>query len=538
MKALNDYEFLGSYCKLDHDIAHEFYMPCMSNSVRYDRLSGYFSSTIYLIAWDALKDFIENGGKIRVMCSPYLSDADAQAISKGMNARSNAVIRDALMKDIQSMMVQEDLSRPSHLLMCLIAEGIIEVRILVARSGTNPDVLKLYHDKAGVFYDQYDNAVGFRGSFNETFKGLSNDGNVESIDVFQSWDGGKDGQRVKLIGDIFNGLWDRKYANVDVYSLPEEVSDFIQKDAKDYNWQKLLEEITITKSKEKKWNPTHGKSTLRLRDHQINALEGWEKQGYRAVYQGCTGCGKTLIAISAIRKMLDAGKTVLVLAPSVILQEHWHREIIHWISDMELQFMMCGNGHNEWKQTGALYTFSGSSASLHKIIIAVMDTASSNAFIGRLHGGDHLFVVADEVHRMGSASRRRFFAVKSGPRLGVSATPQRYGDPEGTQAIIDYFGAILQPPYTLKNALDDHVLSEYFYHPVAVELTEVEQHEWDDLSKEIGRRYAMAITTGEDLSKNSYVNNLKIRRARILKKAVKKNRNGEGNYPKRIQVGK
>ena len=53
--ALNDFEFKSSYNKIDHDIAEEFYLPCMRNSNQYDRITGYFASSIYVIAWDALK---------------------------------------------------------------------------------------------------------------------------------------------------------------------------------------------------------------------------------------------------------------------------------------------------------------------------------------------------------------------------------------------------------------------------------------------------------------------------------------------------
>ena len=53
--ALNDFDFGPDYNKADHDIAAEFYLPCMENSIIYDRVSGYFGSTIYIIAWPTLK---------------------------------------------------------------------------------------------------------------------------------------------------------------------------------------------------------------------------------------------------------------------------------------------------------------------------------------------------------------------------------------------------------------------------------------------------------------------------------------------------
>ena len=80
---LNDYSFATSYNKAKDDIANAFYLPCMKASTGYDRISGYFGSTIYIIAWDALKEFIEHKGTMRIICSPYISDEDAAALEEG-----------------------------------------------------------------------------------------------------------------------------------------------------------------------------------------------------------------------------------------------------------------------------------------------------------------------------------------------------------------------------------------------------------------------------------------------------------------------
>ena len=179
--SLSNHEFKSSYNKLDDDVSAEFYMPCMREAVRYDRISGYFGSSVYLVAWDALKDFINNGGKMRIICSPFLSDEDQEAISQGVLAKEDEVVRDAMIEEVREFINEPSLEKPARLLACLIASEIIEVRIAVVRNGTDSKMLKLYHDKAGIFYDSDGNSVGFRGSFNETFKGLSNDGNMNSL---------------------------------------------------------------------------------------------------------------------------------------------------------------------------------------------------------------------------------------------------------------------------------------------------------------------------------------------------------------------
>lgn len=52
-----------------------------------------------------------------------------------------------------------------------------------------------------------------------------------------------------------------------------------------------------------------------------------------------------------------------------------------------------------------------------------MDTAYSDEFVHKISSGDHLFVVVDELHRLGSPKRRRALRIQAGPRLGLSATP-------------------------------------------------------------------------------------------------------------------
>ena len=160
-----------------------------------------------------------------------------------------------------------------------------------------------------------------------------------------------------------------------------------------------------------------------------------------------------MIAISAARYMLEQGKCVLILVPAKLLLYHWRDEIVEKMSDYDRKILLCGDGNNNWRKPGVLYNWTSPDENLHKVVIAMMDTAVKDEFISSIHQGDHLVVIADEVHNMGAPLKQHFFSVDSGPRLGLSATPERYGDPEGTRAIFNYFGELLQPPFTLQDAI-------------------------------------------------------------------------------------
>ena len=47
---LSNYDFKSSYNRIDDDIAEEFYLPCMRSSVKYDRISGFYGSTVYILS--------------------------------------------------------------------------------------------------------------------------------------------------------------------------------------------------------------------------------------------------------------------------------------------------------------------------------------------------------------------------------------------------------------------------------------------------------------------------------------------------------
>lgn len=524
MGELRDFEFKSSYNKLNDNIAEDFYLPCMRNSTTYKRISGYFGSTIYLIAWSALKEFIDNGGHMKILCSPYLTNEDSEAIREGKNAQNDEILAKAFKNELEAMINNDSISSASKLLACLIANKIVEIKLVIAhdKGKRQPEIERLYHDKAGVFIDKNADMVAFRGSINETYSGLSDNGNVESADIFQSWDGGKDAQRAFDISDGFDLVWEGHYEVLKIYDLPEDTKKYLKEKTEDYHWDELLKEVKVQVNKAEKWKPNKTTDVIKLKDHQVNALEKWEQNGYRGIYQGCTGCGKTVIAISAIRHELDAGKKVLVLVPSKELLDNWNKEVRRILTDINVNVFLCGNGNNSWRNNGNLALWTSNTSRDHNIVISIMDTAAKDEFINSINMGGHLFVVADEVHRMGSPFHSKLFNVNYGTAIGLSATPERYGDPNGTQAIIKYFGNILEPAYTLKDALNDHVLTEYFYYPRVVALTDEEQAEWDDYTQRISKRYAMTHVSLKNLSDDSYMQNLMIQRSRILKKAKNK----------------
>ena len=132
-------------------------------------------------------------------------------------------------------------------------------------------------------------------------------------------------------------------------------------------------------------------------------------------------------------------------------------------------------------------------------------------------------VVADEVHEIGSKENSKALEIESGPRLGLSATPRRYGDPVGTAKIFHFFGQVVEPPFTLEDAIKQNRLVEYEYFPAPIRLTAEESEEWQKATKEISKEYARSKRddSGTPIV-STRLQNMLIQRSRIAKKAAAK----------------
>lgn len=503
------------YDKTECDVAQSFYLPCMREANRYDRRTGYFSSGIYVIAWAALQEFIHNEGKIRILCSPNLSNEDKIAIKEGYESQNDNELSQHILSDFNKQLSNPDMADPAKLLACLVAKNILDIHIAIMSNG------ELYHDKVGVFEDEEGNRVGFRGPMNETYKGLAADGNGESIDVFWNWSNSEpDVFRANMAKKSFEQLWNNDNPNVCVYDLPSTIKQKFLEISQEVNMEELLYKVNKIKPQ------TDDKVVKKeLRKHQKEALDNWNANGRRGLFEHATGSGKTYTAICAIRDSLGKGELPLILVPSVDLLSQWQKELKKELADISPTIFLCGAGNSDWK--GYLSQISNPSTlntGRKYLILAVMATASSEEFLNKFRGGSHIFVVADEVHRLGSPQYQKIFSLDSGPRLGLSATPRRFGDPLGTEAIFSYFEGIVPPVYDLKTAIRDGVLTEYKYFPQTVYLTEDEQETWNDYTKKIRRKFAIINNSPPKtgLNSNKGLKELLIARARVIKRAQNK----------------
>ena len=517
MSSLAELDLRRAYHKPQDDIAEAFYLPCMERARRYDRAVGFFSSTIYALAWTALKGFVDRNGKMRLICSPVLASADADAMADGYAARRESEEARHLREEFRRLLSTPGTVKPARVLAALVAIGVIDIRIawVGIRAGSRPQ--RLFHDKLGLFGDSDGNAVAFKGSMNETWPGLALDGNLESVDVFTSWAGERERQRIAEEKDYFEALWEGRFPGVTTVPIPDVIRSELVEASDPNEWRELVDEICVEIAGMAAQSPDGAIGGRTPRPHQLAALAAWRDQGRRGILEHATGSGKTFTALCAIDDAILQGEPVLVVVPSDLLLKQWADELRETFAHLDVRLLTCGGGHTTWKQHGQLQRWTRKAGPSARVVLATLQTASTPEFIDGIQGGRHLFMVADEVHRVGALRARSLLQVETGPRLGLSATPRRAGDPAGTSAILAYFRGIVQPPFTLADAIRAGALTPYVYHVHTVALDADEQAAWDALTLDIQRLYARSTGAKEpDLDAEDRLKRLLIQRARIV----------------------
>ncbi|MES2326286.1 MAG: DEAD/DEAH box helicase family protein [Pseudomonadota bacterium] len=517
MRRLSELTFKTAYHKGRDHIARDFYLPSMERATQLDRAVAYFRSTAFIISWPALRSFVADGGRYRILCSQVLAESDIEALNEGYSGRVDQELAAKFRAEVDGILADPVLRAPARVLAALVAKGTLELQIAVlsnqqmrAASG------RIFHDKLGIFRDSFGNRVMFKGSMNETWNGLSADGNLESVDVAASWMGPRDLERTNLEDAYFEELWTRNYPGVIVRAFPEVAREEFVK-AADPNWEETVDALL---SAEQGSTQPDARGRV-LKSHQASGLASWEANGRRGILAFATGAGKTFTAITAIRdSFARLSEPVMIVVPDRTLFAQWYDELVETTADFEAQILRAGAGHSRWR--GHVRSWLAPS-DRHRIVLATVQTASSADFLSEIPTTAETFIVADEVHRLGSPKYRDLLDdERFGARLGLSATPERYGDPEGTAALLGFFGGVLEPRYTLEDAIRDNVLTPYFYRPHTVRLTQDEADSWQRLSADAARLRARINSGDPTPGLAQKLQNRLIARARIVKHASAK----------------
>lgn len=249
-----------------------------------------------------------------------------------------------------------------------------------------------------------------------------------------------------------------------------------------------------------------------LRDYQHQAIYNWIKNKGRGTLKMATGSGKTITALALTYELYQriGLQVLIVICPYRHLVIQWSKEAQRFNLSPILAFESVHQWQNDLSRQ--LYQIHNKKQSF-LTLITTNSTFITEGLQSQLpYFPEKTLIVGDEAHNLGSPRLEESLPRQIGLRLALSATPERYYDEEGTELIFDYFGKILKPEFTLKDAIEKDALSHYLYHPIFVELTEEEGLSYAKLTQKIG----WALQDSDNWKKNDRITALLMQRARLI----------------------
>lgn len=509
-------EYRSDYC----DLVQDFYIPCLRNSILYSRAVGFFSSTSMASVAGGLLGLIQAGGRMRLIASPSLSAEDAEAIAFGLKQKEE-IITQSLIKELEQefeQVVQERLA----CLAWLLSHNLLEIKLAIRKDIRNRGI---YHEKLGIFEDTVGNIVAFTGSANESASALLD--NFECIDVFCSWDEGVR-ERTLSKAENFRRLWENETPMLEILDFPEAAKRSLLRLRSDkFPIDQFTKKTTVMAEPKSDYiaigtTPNYGipllPANLELRDYQKEAIANWFKNNGRGTLKMATGSGKTITALAIATELYQkiGLQVLLIVCPYRHLVIQWARECQKFGLEPILAFESVHNWQD--RLSTQLYNVRSGNQKFLTVITTNATLIGQGLQSQLRYFPEKTLIVGDEAHNLGSRRLVESLPRNVGLRLALSATPERYFDDQGTEAIFDYFGSVLQPEFTLADAIRAGALVHYLYYPILVELTESETEKYADLTKKIGR----AIAFDGDRNDNEMVAALLMQRARLLGSAANK----------------
>ena len=219
-------------------------------------------------------------------------------------------------------------------------------------------------------------------------------------------------------------------------------------------------------------------AALELHDWQTECLERWENNNCRGIVGAVTGSGKTLLALTAIKRLnvrINCELRVKIVVPQTFLAEQWQDEIRRQLGTAAADI---GLYYGKRKHIGRKYMIYVVNSARYSLARHVMSD---------LGEGRAVLLIADECHHYASMENNRIFDFRKNVdenvqfyTLGLSATPETVN-----------FGAITAPlgpkifHYGFDKALRDHVISSFLLFSVRLEFTKDERFEYSDMSEQL-----------------------------------------------------
>lgn len=468
------------------NLARDFFEPCLEKCSQYRRAAGFFSSSALKTWAQGLPRLLRDDVLVKLLISPKLSEQDARAMESAVadETRLRVLQRaaDALISEaVRFANDPEDQQLQVKLFCWMIATGHLEIRFGIPKHIEDPG---MFHDKCGVFDFPDGRRVGFTGSANETISGHYR--NFERVHVFRSWVE-SDGERLEATIEDFEIMWNQRDDDLLVIPLSKESLALIKANAPAER------------------NPSPGGASPDVDPHkwrhQDEALTAFVTHG-SGVLEMATGTGKTRTALKILSNLIDtkAVDCAIVCTVGNDLLGQWHKEILAWRKARGMRWRL----YRHFESFHDIELF-GSDPKESLIVVSRQQLPS---LFRRLSPAvrARCMIIHDEVHGLGSPANVAALRGehKNFPhRLGLSATPEREYDADGTDFILAELGPVIFR-FGLEDAIERGILCEMDYVALPYELSDEDRKRLQG----VHARKATAFHNGTPMSDEEFYNAL------------------------------
>ncbi|NCA72409.1 MAG: helicase, partial [Sphingobacteriia bacterium] len=216
------------YRSTTSDVLHDFYIPALRASVRYDRVAGYFRSTSLAAASQGFSALVKNKGHVRLVVGADLDPKDAQVI---LDHRDDGRLAETLLESLADRQGwPESVENGLALLAWMLKAGFLEIRVALRRHRKTGAAIPYssrvdgyVHEKWAVFTDAEGHRLIAEGSLNESRTALEI--NAENIGVHADWWGPREAERADLYAGDFETIWENRDPGLYVLDLPLAVRE-------------------------------------------------------------------------------------------------------------------------------------------------------------------------------------------------------------------------------------------------------------------------------------------------------------------------
>ncbi len=344
----------------------------------YDRIAGYFNSSILEVAGEAIEQL---EGCARVVCNSGMTKHDAVTGTAAVNAMRREWC------DHGPEKIYSDNPDRLHKLYELLRSGKLQIKVLP------DDAFGLIHGKAGVITLEDGSKTSFVGSVNETYKGWKLNYEILWEDDSQ--------EAVDWVQEEFDYFWNSPFA-VPLCDFVVQDIDRISRRRVIYSvdeWKQVLEpastvvEAPVYRREYGLWEHQKFFVNLAFNDHK-------KAHGARYVLADTVGLGKTIqLALAAELMALYGDNPILVIAPKTLLCQ-WQDEMNNLL-DMPSAVWT----DQQWvDENGIRYPSEGRISDIKKCprrvgIISQGLITSRSEIVQPLLNMEYECVIVDEAHR-------------------------------------------------------------------------------------------------------------------------------------------